>query len=181
MTEETGVDGADGTDGVDNVDSTDGGRPIGTGPRSRAERQRNALRLLEGEQDLWAATADAKGAPTLVPLAFWWDGGAVWLSTRPTNPTGANMAASGTVRLCLGSTRDVVHIEGRVRAFTVDELPAGVGDAFTAKDGWDPREESARYDFYEVVPEVVRAWGTVAEMRDRVVMRAGTWLDPVPR
>jgi hypothetical protein len=83
----------------------------------------------------------------------------------------------GPARLCLGTTRDVVQVEGRARAYTVAELPDGVGDSFAAKDGWDPRREPLRYDFYAVSPEVVRVWRTVSEMRGRLVMRAGAWLD----
>lgn len=148
----------------------------GNGPRSRVERKQHALRLLESELDVWVATADAAGGPTLMPLTFWWDGEAVWLATRPANPTGANMAASGTVRLCFGTTRDVVHVEGDVTAFTAAALPAGVGDAFAAKDGWDPRKEPEPYDFYRVAPRQLRAWGTVEELRGRLLMKGGRWL-----
>ncbi|MEU6848528.1 pyridoxamine 5'-phosphate oxidase family protein [Actinacidiphila alni] len=148
----------------------------GGGPRSPAERKANALRLLAEEIDVWVATADSGGVPCLVPLTFWWDGEAVWLATRPTNPTGANMAANGLARLCLGRTRDVVLIEGTVRAYAAEALPAGVGDAFAAKDGWDPRQDTARYDFYRVAPDVLRAWGTVAELPDRTLLRDGAWL-----
>lgn len=146
------------------------------GPRSREERKRNAVRLLETELDVWVGTADAAGVPTLVPLTYLWDGEAVWLSTRPDNPTGANLAASGMVRLCLGTTRDVVHIEGAATAFTADALPAGVGDAFAAKDGWDPRKAQDRYDFYRVALEQLRAWGTVPELKGRLLMKGGRWL-----
>lgn len=146
-----------------------------TGPRTREERKANALRLLESEIDVWVATASGDGVPTLMPLTFWWDGEAVWLATRPANPTGANLEASGLVRLCLGATRDVVHIEGRADAFPVDVLPAAVGDAFAAKDGWDPRKDPG-YSFYRVAPRQLRAWGTVPEMKGRLLMKGGRWL-----
>lgn len=148
----------------------------GGGPRSRVGRKENALRLLGSELDVWVATADADGGPTLVPLTFWWDGEAVWLATRPTNPTGANMAASGTVRLCFGTTRDVVHVEGGVTVFAADALPDGVGDSFAAKDGWDPRKDPEPYCFYRVRPQQLRAWGTVPELKDRLLMKDGRWL-----
>jgi len=146
------------------------------GPRARDTRKRDALRKLVGDLDVWVATADRGGAPTLVPLTFWWDGAAMWLSTRPDNPTGANLRESGTVRLCLGTTRDVVQIEGEARAYRIGELPRGVGDSFAAKDGWDPREDPDPYDFYEVRPRVIRVWGTAAEMKGRLLMRDGEWL-----
>ncbi|QPP06016.1 pyridoxamine 5'-phosphate oxidase [Streptomyces bathyalis] len=147
-----------------------------TGPRSPQRRKREALERLAKDNDLWAATADATGEPCLVPLAFWWDGEAVWLSTRETNPTGRNMCASGRVRLSLGHTRDVVLVHGTARMLTRDELPAEVGDAFAAKDGWDPRESHPSYMFFRVVPQVLQAWGTVAEMTGRTLMRDGKWL-----
>ena len=146
------------------------------GPRTREARKDGALGRLDRDIDVWVATASADGVPTLVPLTFWWDGEAVWLSTRPDNPTGANLRRSGTVRLCFGTTRDVVHVEGAVRAYTPEELPSGVGDGFAAKDGWDPRKEPQRYDFYRVAPQAMRVWGTVAELGSRLLMRDGAWL-----
>ncbi|MEV6005608.1 pyridoxamine 5'-phosphate oxidase [Streptomyces sp. NPDC051976] len=146
------------------------------GPRSREERKRDALHRLEHDPDVWVATADPQGVPCLMPLFFWWDGSFLWLSTRPTNPSGANMAGTGTALLCLGTTRDVVHIEGAVTAFTAGELPEGVADAFTAKGDWDPRESPQRYDWYRVEPRALRAWGTVPELAGRLLMRDGQWL-----
>lgn len=146
------------------------------GPRSPEQRKREALRRLEGDDDVWAATADATGEPCLVPLTFWWDGEALWLATRDTNPTGRNLCASGRIRLSLGHTRDVVLIHGTARMVTREKLPVGVGDAFAAKDGWDPREDHPSYVFFEVVPQVLQAWGTVAELTGRTLMRDGKWL-----
>ncbi|CAH9413632.1 pyridoxamine 5'-phosphate oxidase-related, FMN-binding protein [Streptomyces globisporus] len=65
------------------------------GPRSPEQRKREALERLVRDNDVWVATADATGEPCLVPLAFWWDGEAVWLATRDTNPTGRNLCSSG--------------------------------------------------------------------------------------
>ncbi|WP_394816028.1 pyridoxamine 5'-phosphate oxidase family protein [Streptomyces gibsoniae] len=116
------------------------------------------------------------GEPCLVPLAFWWDGRTVGLATRDTNPTGQNLCASGRVRLCFGHTRDVVLIHGTARVLTRGELPTEVGDAFAAKDGWDPRKDHQSYAFFQVTPQVLQAWGTVPEMSGRTLMRDGKWL-----
>jgi hypothetical protein len=51
-----------------------------------------------------------------------------------------------------------------------------VGDAFAAKGGWDPRTEPEPYDFYRVAPDTLRAWGTVPELKGRLLMRSGAWL-----
>jgi hypothetical protein len=146
------------------------------GPRPIEQRHREALDRLEHDRDVWVATADAGGEPCLVPLFFWWNGEEVWLSTRESNPTGRNLGASGRVRLSFGDTRDVVLMGGTARVLARDELPAGVGEAFAAKGGWDPRKDSPAYVFYAVRPRWVQAWGTVAEMRDRDLMRDGVWL-----
>ena len=147
-----------------------------SGVRGPEQRKREALARLRNDVDVWVATADTGGEPCLVPLTFWWDGEAVWLSTRDTNPTGRNLAASGQVRLCLGHTRDVVLVHGTARMLTHEELPAEVGDAFAAKDGWDPRESGPSYVFFRVTPQLIQAWGTVAELKGRTLMRDGAWL-----
>ncbi|GAA1352924.1 pyridoxamine 5'-phosphate oxidase family protein [Streptomyces beijiangensis] len=152
-------------------------RPSGpSGPRSQEQRKREALERLARDTDVWVATADGTGEPCLVPLAFLWDGEAVWLSTRDTNPTGRNLAASGKVRLSFGPTRDVVLVHGIASVLTREELPAEVGDAFAAKDGWDPREDHPSYVWFRVVPEFLQAWGTVPELAGRTLMREGKWL-----
>ncbi|AEW93985.1 MULTISPECIES: pyridoxamine 5'-phosphate oxidase family protein [Streptomycetaceae] len=145
-------------------------------PRSLALRKRQALHRLDHDQDVWVATADGDGVPCLVPLYFWWDGHAVWIATRGTNPTGVNLSRSGLARLSFGHTRDVVLMAGTATDFARDGLPAGVGDAFAAKFGWDPREDHPSYRYFRIVPELIQAWGTVAEMADRTLMRDGRWL-----
>jgi hypothetical protein len=150
--------------------------PPPSGPRSPKQRKREALERLAQDNDVWVATADATGEPCLVPLAFLWDGEAVWLSTRDTNPTGRNLCASGRVRLCFGSSLDVVLVHGTARMLSRMELPVEVGDAFAAKDGWDPRKDHSSYVFFRVTPQVLQAWGTRSEMTGRTLMRDGRWL-----
>ncbi|MBQ0825217.1 pyridoxamine 5'-phosphate oxidase family protein [Streptomyces tagetis] len=146
------------------------------GPRTSRQRKREALERLARDKDVWVATADATGEPCLVPLVFWWDGETVWLSTRDTNPTGRNLCASGRVRLSFGHSRDVVLVHGTARVLTREEVSAEVGDAFAAKDGWDPREDHPSYVFFQVTPQVLQAWGTASEMAGRTLMRDGKWL-----
>lgn len=146
------------------------------GPRSLRQRKEEALRRLERDADVWVATADAQGAPCLVPLAFLWDGEALWLSTRGTNPTGRNLRGSGLLRVCLGHTRDVVQIDATARTLTAAELPVEIGDAFAAKADWDPRGDGPSYLWFRIEPHTIQAWGTVAELKDRDLMREGQWL-----
>ncbi|WP_055527105.1 pyridoxamine 5'-phosphate oxidase family protein [Streptomyces graminilatus] len=150
--------------------------PPSEGPRGIEQRRREALERLGRDIDVWVATADSDGEPTLVPLSYWWDGESVWLATRDTNPTGRNLRASGRVRLCFGHTRDVVLMHGTARRLAHEELPASVGEGFAANVDWDPRGSGPSYAWFQVTPEVIQAWGTVPEMTDRDLMRDGKWL-----
>ena len=58
-----------------------------------------------------------------MPLSFDWDGEALLLATLTNSPTGRNLAASRSVRLGLGETRDVSIIEGEVEVLEIGELP----------------------------------------------------------
>ncbi|WP_424217499.1 pyridoxamine 5'-phosphate oxidase family protein (plasmid) [Streptomyces sp. BI20] len=137
--------------------------------RTRAERRRAVLDRLAAERDVWVATAGADGTPCLVPLWFRWDGEAVWFATRRTNPTGRNLEGGARARLALGDTEDVVMLDGEVTVFPAEEVPAGPADGFAARFGWDPRRE-AGYAYYRVVPDEVRAWRHVRELKGRQLL-----------
>ncbi|MEU6255686.1 pyridoxamine 5'-phosphate oxidase family protein [Streptomyces sp. NPDC047043] len=144
--------------------------------RSPEQRKHDVLARLEGELDLWVATADADGLPCLVALWFVWDGEAVWVSTRVTNPTGRNLRDGGRTRLAFGDTQDVVLLDGDVETFAGPEVPAAAADAFVAKTGWDPRKDSASYAFFRVRPRAVQAWRGQHELSGRHLMREGVWV-----
>lgn len=143
--------------------------------RTPEQRKRDVLDRLGRERDIWVATADADGLPCLVALWFVWDGESVWLSTRITNPTGRNLRDGGRTRLALGDTQDVVLVDGRVRTYDGQDVPAAAIEAFTAKTGWDPREDSASYAFFQVRPYTVQALHGIHEMRGRHIMEDGVW------
>lgn len=145
-------------------------------PRSRAERRRDTEHRLATDVDLWVASASADGEPHLIPLSFDWDGAAVLLSTPAASPTGRNLAASGTVRLGLGATRDVTMLDGTVEALAIDALPQEEGDRFAARAGFDPRTLTTTYLWFRVTPRRVQAWREVDELADRDLMRDGVWL-----
>ncbi|MET8910254.1 pyridoxamine 5'-phosphate oxidase family protein [Micromonospora sp. NPDC004551] len=143
-------------------------------PRSRAQRWKDTLDRLDRDVDVWVATADpADGTPYLVPLSFLWDGETLLLSTPTESPTGRNLRATGRVRLGVGPTRDVVLMEGTVETMRADELPDGVGDAFAAKTGFDPRRLGDRYRYFRVRPHLVQAWREENELAGRDLMRDG--------
>ncbi|MFJ8632134.1 pyridoxamine 5'-phosphate oxidase family protein [Streptomyces sp. NPDC093568] len=145
-------------------------------PRGPELRKQHVLDRLERETDVWVASADADGVPCLVALWFVWDGEALWMATRPGNPTGRNLGTGRQARLAFGDTRDVVLIDGDVDAHDADVVPAAAAEAFRVKTGWDPRRESARFAYYRVRPRAVQAWHGVRELPQRHLMRNGTWL-----
>ncbi|MFG2460127.1 pyridoxamine 5'-phosphate oxidase family protein [Streptomyces sp. NPDC048523] len=147
-----------------------------TESRSPEQRKRDVLARLEWETDIWVASADADGLPCLVALWFAWDGESVWLSTRITNPTGRNLRDGGRTRLAFGDTQDVVLIDGEVRTYGGTDVPAAAIELFQGKTGWDPREDSASYAFFQVRPHTVQALNGVHEMRGRHVMEDGVWV-----
>ena len=147
---------------------------------ARAPRQRklDTLALLDREVDCWVATADAeRGTPHLVPLSFLWDGDSLLLATSSTSPTGRNLRANGTVRLGIGPTRDLVLIEGTAEVLAASDVAPELGDAFSAKTGFDPRRLAGDHPYYRVRPLRVQAWREANELEGRELMRDGRWLD----
>ncbi|MEU8851451.1 pyridoxamine 5'-phosphate oxidase family protein [Streptomyces sp. NPDC048564] len=149
---------------------------ITQGARSPERRKQDVLERLERETDIWVASADGDGVPCLVALWFVWDGEALWMATRPGNPTGRNLRTGRRTRLAFGDTRDVVLIDGEVEVHDIDEVPAAAAEAFRAKTGWDPRNDSATYAYYRVRPYAVQAWHEQHELPQRHLMRNGMWL-----
>jgi hypothetical protein len=149
---------------------------VSADPRERAQRRRDTEHRLTHDVDLWVASASADGVPYLVPLSFDWDGDALLLGTPAKSPTGRNLAASRTVRLGLGGTRDVSMIDGTVEVLEIDALPQDQGDRFAARTGFDPRELGASYRWFRIAPRRIQAWREVEELTDRELMRDGRWL-----
>jgi hypothetical protein len=145
-------------------------------PRSPAERRRDTEHRLNHDVDVWVATASVDGRPYLVPLSFDWDGDALLLATPTNSPTGRNLAATRSVRLGLGHTRDVAIIDGQVEIFEIDALPRERGDRFAERTGFDPRLEANRYRWFRILPRRIQAWRESNELAERDLMRDGRWL-----
>jgi hypothetical protein len=145
--------------------------------RTRAERLRDTRRRLEEDIDAWFSTAGPEGgSPYLVPLSFLWDGSTLLIATPATSPTGRNLQSSGRVRVALGSTRDVVLVEATSETLLPADLGTEVLDGFARRTGFDPRDQSG-YRYFRILPQLVQAWREVNELRGRVLMRDGSWLE----
>ncbi len=150
-------------------------RPV---PRPADERKQAVLERLATEHDVWVATAGPDGIPCLVPLSVHWDGTAIWIATKSTNPTGRNLRRTGAVRLSFGDTRDVVLIDGSVETFTRQETGDATATAFAARCGWDPgrpQRTGSPYLYFRVTPTAVQAFHGEHELTGRHLMRDGVW------
>jgi hypothetical protein len=148
---------------------------VSAGPRSRAQRRRDTEHRLTHDIDIWVASVSAAGAPYLVPLSFDWNGATLLMSTPTDSPTGRNLAATRTVRLGLGHTREVSMIDGEVEVLELDSLPRERSERFAARAGFDPRAAATPYRWFRVSPRRVQAWREVNELPDRELMRDGRW------
>jgi hypothetical protein len=150
-----------------------------TPPRTAKQRKQDTLNRLEHDVDAWVASADpASGTPYLVPLSFLWDGNTLLVATPTSSPTSRNLLATGKVRLGIGPTRDVILIEGTVKALSAADITDEVGDAFAAKTGFDPRQLTGPYLYFRVHPRRLQAWREANELEDRELMRGGQWVVP---
>ena len=145
-------------------------------PRDLGTRLADTRRMLATPGiDVWVATASAAGAPYLVPVSLAWVDERVVLAVDATSRTARNLTASGTARLSVGPTRDVVMIDAvldRVVDVAADEA---LGAAYVGQADWDPRG-SAGYVFLVLRPTRIQAWREVNEIPGRTLMRDGAWL-----
>ena len=149
----------------------------GIARRDVPERRNDALGRLAGERDIWVSTAHPDHGPHQVPLWFRWDGQAVWMCTGETSATARNVRQEPRVRLALPDTFDVVLLRGEAECFPDRGVPEDAADAFAEKFGWDPRAEEGPFLYIRVAPRTVLAWRGEPELRGRVLMREGVWLE----
>jgi len=144
-------------------------------PRAPAQRRADTLARLAEDVDVWVATARGD-IPHLIPLSFLWDGARLLLATPDASVTARNLRATGRARLTLGTTRDVVVIEGTAESLPVAAVSRAVADAFALRTGFDPRTSAARMAFIWIRPRRVQAWREENELAGRELMRDGEWL-----
>jgi hypothetical protein len=142
--------------------------------RAAAERRADTLARLEGDADVWAATA-SEGQPHLVPLSLAWDGTNVLLATPAASPTARNAAASGNIRLALGTSRDVTIIDAAAEVVPCAGAPDPVARCYATRTGWDPRHGDVPHVYLIATPRTMHAWNSLPEISGRTIMRDGQW------
>src|SRR5205823_6609068 len=119
-------------------------------PRPSERRKADTLAKLSAPAaDVWVATASAAGGrPHLVPLSLAWVGERIVLALAVDSPTARNLTATGTARLGVGPTRDVVMIDVVLEAsHPTGAAPAALAEAYAAQSDWDPREADVGYAY----------------------------------
>jgi Pyridoxamine 5'-phosphate oxidase len=148
-----------------------------SGLRSTEQRRLDVLAALEGNRDLWLATADASGHPHLIAVSSWWDGTHVVIATTGGSRTASNLNATGLGRLALGSPDDVTMVDVTLLdSVAVDDADPQLAAGFVAAAGWDPREEGSDWRFFRLQPVRMQAYRGYGEMSGRDVMRSSRWL-----
>ena len=147
--------------------------------RSRSERVSDAKLMLESESDVWLATASGDG-PHLVPLSLAWDddAGEVVVCTEAESPTVRNICdGSRRVRLAVGSTMNVLMLDGEAKVTGAVEEEVATVALFSARTGWDPMKTGGAWVFLRIRPERAQAWRNLDEIKGRTIMRKGQWLE----
>lgn len=134
------------------------------------------LRMVRGtEKDVWVASASASGEAYLIPLTFYWDGTRLTVATPTRSKTARNLQRAGVARMALGSTRDVVIIEGTLEFMATDEDDE-LAAAHTEAAGFDARRSRGEYVYIRMTPRKIQAWREEHELGGRDVMADGRWL-----
>jgi hypothetical protein len=145
-------------------------------PRDAATRKADTLAMLATPAiDVWVATASAAGEPHLVPVSLAWVDQRVVIAVEGSSVTARNLVASGSARLGVGPTRDVVMIDAVLERSADVAADEALGAAYVAQADWDPRR-SAGYVLLVLWPVRVQAWREADEIPGRTLMRDGTWL-----
>ncbi|MFC8131781.1 pyridoxamine 5'-phosphate oxidase family protein [Streptomyces sp. NPDC057302] len=147
-----------------------------TRPRTPEQRKHDTLHRLTHDIDAWVATADAEsGTPYLIPLSFLWDGESLLVATPEASVTGRNLWATGRARVGIGPTRDVILVEGAVRAVGGAELTDELRAEFATKTGFDPSGLKTPYTYFRITPQRLQAWREADELEGRELMLGGRW------
>ncbi|TDD67904.1 hypothetical protein E1293_37540 [Actinomadura darangshiensis] len=146
-------------------------------PRSLAVRRADARNRLETSFQMWLATgSDGRGAH-LIPVAYAWDGSALYTATFAKSRTVANIKGHPRARVALGDTADVIVIDTSASLMDVPDIDADIAERY-AKVSTDPRTyPEGTFAYLRLQPRRILVWNGFHEFVGRTVMRDGRWLD----
>lgn len=105
---------------------------------------------LQSARNLWLATVRPSHTPHLVPIWFVWLEGRAYICTSNDSVKARNIARNPRVAFALEDGDDPVVIEGS--AVMLEEIPAGVAEAFEEKFGWNIRGDGTYNVVIEITP-----------------------------
>ena len=143
--------------------------------RSKAERKRHVLRMLESENKLWIATASEDGSAHLVPFSFVWDGERIVAATSERSPAARNARRTGKARVALGTFGDVVLIDVHATVAAHDGVDADVAERLVQVSALDGRS-SPSMAYLQLTPWRIQTWWSLQEVAKPTIMRDGRWL-----
>jgi general stress protein 26 len=143
--------------------------------RSRAERKRHVLRMLESENKLRIATASEDGSAHLVPLSFVWDGERIVAATNVQSPVARNAQRTGKARVALGTFGDVVLIDLHATVTSHEAIDGNVAERLVRVSALDGRSSSS-VAYLHLTPWRVQAWWSLQEPVRPTIMPSGRWL-----
>ncbi|MFB4314882.1 pyridoxamine 5'-phosphate oxidase family protein [Actinomadura sp. 21ATH] len=146
-------------------------------PRDLAERRAHARNRLETGFQMWLATGSDGHGAHLIPVAYVWDGSALYTATFAKSRTAVNIKAHPQARVALGDTADVIMIDTSASLADVADIDADIAEHY-AKVSTDPRTyPEGTFVYLRLQPRRVQVWNGLHEFVGRTVMRDGRWLE----
>ncbi|WP_021591631.1 MULTISPECIES: pyridoxamine 5'-phosphate oxidase family protein [Actinomadura] len=146
-------------------------------PRSLVGRRAYARDRLESGFQMWLATGSDGHGAHLIPVAYVWDGSALYTATFAKSRTVANINAHPQARVALGTTADVVMIDTGASLMDVPDIEPDIAERY-ARVSTDPRTHpEGTFIYLRLQPRRILVWNGFHEFVGRTVMRDGRWLD----
>ncbi|MEV3927522.1 pyridoxamine 5'-phosphate oxidase family protein [Actinomadura coerulea] len=99
-------------------------------PRSLTERRAHARERLETGFQMWLATGSDGHGAHLIPVAYAWDGSALYTAAFAKSRTVANIKAHPQARIALGDTTDVIMIDTTASLIDVPDIDADIAENY---------------------------------------------------
>jgi len=141
-----------------------------------SRRQADVIAVLEGNSDLWLATASSSGRPHIIAVSAWWDGTSVVIATTGGSRSARNLEAARSGRLAAGTPADAILVDVTSLPGIPVEQDPDLAAGFAGAVGWNPAEVGPGWMFFRLRPLRIQAYRGYDELAGRDVMRDSRWL-----
>lgn len=126
---------------------------------------------------MWLATGSDGHGAHLIPVAYVWDGSALYTATFTGSRTVMNAKARPQARVALGDTADVVMVDTGASTIEVADIGDDIAERY-AKVSTDPRTHpGGMFVYLRLRPRRIQVWNGIHEFVGRTVMLDGRWLE----